>query len=53
METSKLGLQSSKLEREVNSTGKTKFKAVIVSEGAKLNRVCAKLPISAAFCWLL
>ena len=51
METSKPGLQSSILDKALNTIGRTKFRTVMVSEGAKLSNVCKKGFICAAACW--
>lgn len=51
IDTSKLGLQSSKPDKALNTTGNIKLRAVMVNEGAKLNSVSKKLFNSAACCW--
>lgn len=51
MDTSKPGLQSSKLDKALNTIGRTKFRMVMVSEGAKLSNVCKKGFTFAAACW--
>ena len=51
MDTSKPGLQSSKPDKALNTIGRTKFRMVMVSEGAKLSNVCKNEFIFAAACW--
>ena len=51
MDTSKPGLQSSKPDKALNTIGRTKFRMVMVSEGAKLSNVCKNELIFAAACW--